>query len=233
MKKLTIVALIMFGAIMANAQDKKVRLGLKVSPSLAWNRINSQSNTVDTKGDGVRAKFGLGVIVDYYLGENYALGFGVNYATKGAGFTFNNPSLGSGTINYKLQYIELPVTLKLFTNEISDDLILYFQVGGSLNANIQSKGTYEYVNPGMGINTKIVTSYSGGQNKIMLPEVSGLFSAGVEKKMSENTIIMFGATYNRGLTNVIRTSKPPLVGLGLDGVKLINDYVSIDLGLKF
>jgi hypothetical protein len=207
MKKLTVVALIMFGTLVANAQDKKVRLGLKASPSIAWNRINSQSNTVTTSGDGVRVKFGMGVIVDYYLGENYALGFGINYATKGAGFTFNNPSLGNGTINYKLQYIELPITLKLFTNEISDDLILYFQVGGTLNANIQSKGTYEFVNPGMGTNTKNVTSLSGGDNKIMLPEVSGLFSAGIEKKMSANTIIVIGATYNRGLTNVIRTSK--------------------------
>lgn len=233
MKKLLLFAVMAIITISSDAQDKKVRLGLKLSPALAWNRSITPSSTLDIDNRGLKPKIGLGVIVDYYLGENYALGFGLNYATKGVGFDFNNNSLGSGKIDYSLQYLELPVTLKLFTNEISDDLILFFQVGGTLNINIQSKGKYNLTLPGSGTDTKLDTEYTGSQNKINPLEISGVFAMGVEKKMSESTIIVIGATYNRGLTSYIRTTKPPLSSYSLAGLKILNDYIALDFGLKF
>lgn len=232
MKKLALIICFLAAVGSANAQDKKVRLGLKLYPSLAWNRANIPSN-LDVTKMGIKPKFGLGVIVDYYLGDNYALGFGANYTTKGVGFSFNTNPLGKGEIKYSLQYVELPVTLKLFTNEISDDMVLYFQLGGSINVNIQSKATYSFTNPGSGPLTSVTFDETGSGNKIFRPELSGVISAGVEKNMSASTTIVIGATYNRGLTNIIRANKGYLASYGLDGLKILNDYIGIDVGLKF
>ena len=132
MKKLLFITFLGFLTIGANAQFK---LGLKGSPNFSWNRVDDPAKILSGKGVGIRS--GIGAFIDYEFSDNYAFHSGITYTTKGAGVRVAN--IDSLSARMSLQYIEIPVAIKLFTNEIGTDMRMYFVVGSSINMNLAAK----------------------------------------------------------------------------------------------
>lgn len=166
MKKLFLALLVLAATI--NTASAQFEIGLKVSPSITSLRAESTSDHAFAS-DGSKLSFGGGLIVDYFFGENYAFSTGLLLTGKGGTITYTDRKNTGGfagvvpftaTQKISMQYLELPLSVKLFTNEIAPATRLYFQVGGSLNVPIGTRinGSKFYTDEATGAETKAVTT---------------------------------------------------------------------------
>lgn len=224
MKK-ALLALLFSGATIG-AASAQVEIGLKVSPSITSLRVDSPSD-YGFRNEGSRVGFGGGVVVDYFFGQNYAFSSGLFLTGKGGTVSYYDESANRTRQQQKLslQYLEVPVTVKLFTNDIATDTKLYFQVGGSLNAAIAGKinGNKFYKDPATNVETK-------AYKHVILPDAALLGAFGAEYQLGQSTKLLAGISYKRGILNIDRyfdnTRK-------FRDVTLKNNEVALDLGIKF
>lgn len=202
MKRILFLLFIISG-ITASAQTQ---LGLKLAPVISSNRVMNDAQSVDN--DGSSFKFSVGLIVDKPLSDAYFLSTGLIYVPKRAAFQADT----TYSEEYTLQYLQIPLTLKLFTNEITPDLKAFFQIGGALEVKVfDEKGKPDYF---------VVNEF----NPIDLPVILG---AGIEFKAGINTILFGGVSYQRGLVNSVKETAS-----GADDLQVRSTVVSIDLGIK-
>jgi hypothetical protein len=154
------------------AQDSKIRIGVHVSPTIAW----LKSNTTGYSG-GSKVGFSYGVVTDFGFTENYAFSTGVDITYKGG--TFKKDGDASGSLD--LQYVEVPLTLKLRTNLIGN-LRYYAQVGVGLSAKLKSPDSSNIYPLGAAL----------------------IIGGGLEFPINGNTALVGGLTFNNGFTNIIR-----------------------------
>ncbi|TPG62290.1 porin family protein [Hymenobacter nivis] len=230
MKKLFLVLSALVAS--ATAASAQVEIGVKVSPSVSYLRAESPSSTAFAN-ESSKFSFAGALIVDYFFGENYAFGTGLALTGKGGtiSYTERNPLSSSsiGTrVNQKIatQYIELPVTLKLFTNELAPATRLYFQLGGSLAAPIATRINNEkfYQDP---YNNNNETKAS---EHVFVLDVNALLGAGVEYQLGHSTKLLAGLSYHRGLVNLDHYFEKTR---GFSDVAIKNNVFALDLGMKF
>lgn len=190
----------------------QVELGFKFSPTISTNRIDTDSETVDFSNDGSGLRFLAGPTADFALAENYYVSTGLLLVSKRAAFKATSVA-GTEKEEYKLQYLQIPITLKLYTNEVALDKRIYFQVGGSLEINVKEdpkEDNFRYVE-----DFKIFDS-------------SLIVGTGLEYKVGVSTAIYGGFSYTRGLVNSVGDQ------LDVGGDLIIkNDYLALDIGVKF
>lgn len=215
MKKTAISIIILLAfAISAYAQgykDKKpIRLGLKASPNVGWIR----PETRNFENDGVRLGFSYGLIADFIITENYYVGTGLfitHYNAK-----MNMPAIEdvegledwegwedledvTQSRQFNLQYLEIPLTLKLLTNEIG--YITYFgQFGIGLGANISAKGEDTYT----ASDDSIVDEDPDIKSDITFLRAALVIGGGLEYSLAQNASIVIGGEYNNGFTNLLK-----------------------------
>src|SRR5690349_20942512 len=98
--------------------DKKFHFGLKATPGLFW--VKGGDKTVST--DGMAFGFGYGLITEFKLADNIGFATGLEIASLGSKFT-QVTTITTGTVvtdvsdkeELKLQYIQIPLTLKMKT----------------------------------------------------------------------------------------------------------------------
>ena len=226
MKKILFALALSLGA--ATAAQAQVEIGLKITPSIGFHRASGSAtintgegvfkNTLDS--DGSRVHFGGGVVIDYFFGENYAFNTGIELVGKGGIIKMTTTPGGSAT-SYKLglQYVQVPLAIKLFTNEVAPDTRVYFLVGGQLGAlvgaSIDGKKT-------VGLDdhkaSKNFNTFDAGVQ----------VGAGAELQLGKSTKAFGGFSYQHGLLNVLDKTY-----FGGDNFVAKNSGVNLDLGLKF
>ncbi|TGE05237.1 porin family protein [Hymenobacter fodinae] len=223
MKK-ALLALFCIGAS-AGAASAQVEIGLKVSPSITSFRTDSPAQYGFQK-DGSKVGFGGGLVVDYFFGQNYAFSTGIQLTGKGGKFLFLDPTTGR-RVEQKIgiQYLELPVTMKLFTNDIATDTKLYFQLGGTLGGAIAAKidGNKRYTDPATGRETKAT-------DHVIIPDAGVLLGFGTEYQVGQSTKVFAGVSYHRGLVNIEKYYDKQR---NFSEVVLKNSEFALDLGIKF
>ena len=191
-------------------QIAPVRLGFLARPSLTW--LTADNRELDSKG--VKPGFSFGLIIDMMLGRNanYAFSTGLLYNMADGGklkykdvrYRSANGILDQAVtdVNINLQYLEVPLTLKLKTNQIG--YMTYFgQLGLQAGVNISAKQTGEYQYVEAPTNTVLI-------EKENINDATRLFNAGLlvgigaEYNISGSTNILFGISYYRGFTNVLK-----------------------------
>ena len=203
MKRIFFLALLI-SSIGLSAQTK---LGLKLAPVIASNRATNDAQTVDS--DGSSLKMSVGLIVDKPLSETYFLSTGLVYVPKMAAFRTDSAT----SEEYKLQYLQIPVTLKLFTNEVAPDIKVFFQVGGAMEIKVFD----EAESP----NFDTITKFNPADFSVIL-------GSGVEYRAGINTTLFGGISYQRGLANTVSDTIN-----GAEDLQIRNTIFSIDLGVKF
>ena len=197
MKKASALALLaLLGTVGTNAQDtKKFRLGLQVCPNMGW-------ITTDVKGyesDGSRLGFRFGLLGDVQLGSNanyfFSTGLFLNNLGSKTKTTFTTTD-STGTVSTttftgenKFQYIELPVSIKLKTNEIGY-MTYYGQVGFDVGVLTAAKGK-----AGDG-------DFADATDFVSPIRVALAVGGGLEYNFSGNTSALVGIKYSIGFTNV-------------------------------
>ncbi|WP_375435353.1 porin family protein [uncultured Hymenobacter sp.] len=221
MKKL-LLALLTVGAS-AGAASAQVEIGLKLSPSITNLRAESAS-TSGFVNESSKVAIGGGLVVDYFFGQNYAFSSGLQLVGKGGTISYVD---GSTRYEQKIgiQYLEVPVTVKLFTNDVTTDTKLYFQLGGTLGGAIAGKidGNKRFTDPATGQENKAL-------DYVILPDAAVLLGFGAEYQLGQSTKVFAGLSYHRGLLNIDNYFEDER---NFSDVTLKNSEFALDLGLKF
>jgi len=211
MKRKNTIFLALSLLLLSSPAFSQFELGLQLSPSLSFNRIDDDEATVGLSTDGVGARLMAGVIADIYIRENYYFNTGLFFVPKRVGIEDADNNLRE---EYRLQYLQLPASLKLYTNEVALDMRIYFQVGLALDIKILEDEVSDDV--------RYVQDF-------MPVDLNVMFGSGLEYRIGYSTTLYGGLSYRRGLVNAVRNQFEPNVG----DIIVKNDMLSLDLGVKF
>jgi hypothetical protein len=229
MKKIALLSLF---CLISIAGFSQVKLGLRVAPNISFNSVNSEGSYGNVSNDGSSLRFSAGPIADFFFADNYAITTGLWYTVKRVGLTGTVPANDNAGAQvsaqslYNIQYLQLPLGLKLFTNEVAPDIRVFFVLGGTLDAKLAEK--QKDID-----NNFLYREARNSDRKAFKPIDAGiLFGAGAELVMGSNTIIFGGLNYNRGLVNSL--GRVEYNGTRLtDDIRLTNSYFSLEVGIKF
>jgi hypothetical protein len=220
----------------APAAFAQVEIGLKVSPSISYLRTDSPAGMSFQK-ESSKFSFGGGIFLDYFFGENYAFNTGVFLTGKGGSFSYLDGysgvvitpgPTGPTRVTQKLaiQYLEIPATIKLFTNEVAPDTRLYFQVGGSIGFPVSTRiNGDKYFTDTYNNNAQTEAS-----SHVLVVDANLIGGLGVEYQLGKSTKFFTGISYHHGLVNLDRYFEK---SRGFSDVNIKNSVVALDLGLKF
>jgi hypothetical protein len=195
MKQVTFSFLFILLSITAFSQQH-FRLSFVADPSVNWLRTSNSS--VENGKSSLGYDFGLNA--DYYFSddERYALATGLQITNVGgelkypSEFKFSGTTLsGSPKIKYQLRYIEIPVSIKLRTDEFNR-AYYWGLLGFSGMLNIGSKGT----------------SNDGVMNKASISDEVNLFNVamnvgiGFDYDLGKTNALSLGLIFQNGLLDV-------------------------------
>lgn len=210
MKRKNTILLALLLVAMASPAWSQVELGLQFSPSLSFNRINDDDAAIDLSSDGVGLRMVGGLMGDVYLQENYYFSTGLFFVSKRVGIEDAANNVDEA---YRLHYLQVPATLKLFTNEVALDMRIYFQVGLTLDVNIMEDNITD--------EATYIQNFRNFDSNVLL-------ASGLEYRIGYSTTVYGGLSYRRGLVNVVKDPGPDV-----GDVIIKNDLLSLDLGVKF
>ena len=258
---LVLIAVFFSTAVTAQSDmdDRKFRFGLMASPNLGWLRPNIPE--LEKNGLDSRLGFGYGLMLDYKFSDspNYLLSTGLNLTTNGGSltepwqtvveesdtsFTFR----GKNDRTYRLQYINLPILLKMRTGDVG--YMSYFgAIGMDVGFRTRARVNNNYTWQG-GSNLQPADEEDLNiENEINFLRLGLNVTLGAEYNLTGNTNIYGGIGFHNGFTNMFtnkdvnRVLKPSADGNpDLDDTgnviesqkKQVNPYyLSLDLGVFF
>lgn len=174
----------------------------------------------DVENNENRFKFSVGLIYDLELSDTYYFSTGLVLVPKSVSLLVGPEPESNAVYNgeraetYNLQYIQIPLTLKLYTNEVMPDGRIYFQVGGSMDFLVSEEPVNE--------DFTLIQEFKAFDTSI----IGGV---GFEYRAGINTSLYGGISYQRGLANTVKT----LTFDFQDELFIRNTLVSLDLGIKF
>lgn len=219
MKSLAIVAVILFTALLPTF-SQGVKFGVYASSQFSW--LSPQAKEV--KSDGSIVKFSGGLSINKFFAENYAFSTGIAIGGQGGKISYSANSdntlniydstynLNGKTVRYDLQYINIPLGLKLQSNEIGY-LRFHVLVGFTNQFSINAKATDETGDDFKDDDIK---------NEINIYNLGYHFGGGVDYALGEDTSIFLTVVYENGFIDVVKTSP-----------KISTRVVSLRLGINF
>lgn len=197
MKKILLFTALLFTVAVSKAQyddETKFKLGLTAHPTLGWIKSDMQN----VENDGVRLGFSYGLIGDFLFADNYAFSTGLMLSTIN-GNTETIDGIRNDKNVYKLQYLEIPLKIKLLTKDIHG--IRYFGEFGLGNGfNVRAKQDVKSTEPTAVRNNEDI------QNKIGFYRGSIVIGGGAEISTSGKTRIFTGLTFDNGFTDIKKGS---------------------------
>jgi hypothetical protein len=233
MKKINTLILFCLLTSLSFAQEKKestskYRLGFKVSPNISWLASDNSNMTVGDKS----LQFGYGLNFDIFFADHYAIGTGFNINNTGGKYSYfaeytgddidatgtaitNMNQVGLISRDLRLQYLQIPLTFKMKTDEIG--YITYWgQFGLGLNMNLkalsddnidylyyQNKNSYAWEKSNR---ESSAVSTNDIKNEINIFSSNLIFAAGIEYSLSGNTSLLAGLTFQNGFTDAFKGS---------------------------
>ena len=211
------------------------RIGIKCSPSISFARIHTNPNNLGFKTGGTPVKLKIGVMYDHNIQANYWISTGAFFAFQRIAIsnsalpihadehTAEHNQEDAATIGigeqHDLQYVQIPLLLKLYTSEVKLDMRIYVDFGliGQIRFNDVK-------------NIQKSTQKALFIEKFRRWGLAGLVGVGFEYDVSLSTSLFAGASYQRGLSNIIEQQHeykkiPNLIGY--------NDMISLDVGVRF
>lgn len=182
--------------------EQKFHFGLKASPVFSWARLDAPG----AESDGIRIGFTYGLMTEFAFTKNYAFATGVDVSYRGGKYTYKFAGL-NGLSNQievidvtriqKFQMIELPLTLKLKTNEIG--YIKYYGMFGGVpgfivkaNENIESSNQ----------NVLADRDKRSNQSDFAFFNMSLHVGLGIEYNLGGSTAFTTGIHYTNGLIDI-------------------------------
>lgn len=201
-KNLVLVILVlMIMPFTSNAQQKPFKLGLQVAPGLGWMRPDAATNY---ESEGAMFGFTWGFVSDFALTDNYFVSTGFNLLSNTGKIDFDDvktindiSQTGTTLRKYKLKYIEVPITIKMKTNQFGA-MKYYGQIGFGPAFNISAKAEDEFSYATGNLNEDVNIS-----DEVGLLQASLIFGLGTEYYIDKSTAISGSLIFRNGFTNLL------------------------------
>ncbi len=207
----------------AKLSAQNIQFSLHADPLLSW----FSSDTKETINSGLRPGFSIGLALDRYFAENYAFSTGlflvnasgrVNYSDT-IDLEFKNSIMelnANENIIYKIQYLTIPLGLKLKTNQIGY-LTLFTNVG---------------VDPKIVIGGKADIPYASIEDENITEELNMFnlgyhLSAGAEYSLGGRTALVFGLSYENNFLDITKDNE------GQPDDRVRHNILRFKLGVNF
>jgi len=220
MKKTFIVFLSLFFLIKLgySQYNGNLRLGLRAAPAIGW--IKPKSDTITANGSHLGFSFGL--VSEFVLADNYSFATGFDIASIGGKSKYKRTTEIIYD-EYKLKYLEIPLTLKMKTNQVSA-MSFYGQIGLGLGFNLNSKSDEKITDiTGSEINHHTNLDV---KKEINFIRSSLIIGGGTEIAIMGNTALLIGVTFNNGFLNMFSKDN-------LYNKNAINNYIALNIGILF
>ena len=215
MRKYTITTLVLvLVSFTISAQDYTI--GIKLGPTLTLAKATTNGNSTNYDNESAQAQFLVGAFVDYTFKENYHFNFGINYASKDFGLIArSSQSIATelGRASFNQEFLQVPLLLKLYTNEIILDTKIYFNFGIVPEVRLS--------NSARATNDDIIREFRNF-------DLAGNFGGGLERSIGVNTRIFAGIFYNLGFINQVKTQNDTF-----DELSLKNRLIALEIGINF
>jgi hypothetical protein len=208
--------------------DHLIEMSFRFAPGFSYNSADGVGaySQFQTNGTGVRLS--IGPSLDYFFfKDRYAFSSGLWYTIKRSSFVVPGsfgqevfrPGQSPGESVYNLQYLQIPLTVKMYANEIGPSMRGYIQCGGLVDVKLAEKALDQTTNP------LYKQAIAGGsyRRQYGFADVGVLIAAGVQYKISSVNALNLGLSYQRGLVNVFRD----------DALESRNNTVALEMGFKF
>ena len=222
-QKTKVLTLIVFGLIFLNlsaqddafANDKEaklpdenrtIRFGLQFNPNISWFKANSDGY----KSGGSEIGFEYGLSFEYFISKNHLISTGVfmlnpggNLNYKGVALNLSDSLVSADVENeYRLGYINIPLTLKLRTNEIGYFTYFgQFGINAAFNYRAKSEALYTYQETRKSFPSSYLDTRKDAKGDINFINMNLVIGGGIEYNISGNTSLMLGVTFNNGFIN--------------------------------
>ncbi|MFC3198889.1 outer membrane beta-barrel protein [Parapedobacter deserti] len=190
-------------------QYRPVSLGITFSPNMGWLRYG------DTEGYSSSPKFGYayGLLADFAFTENYYFSTGLLINTINSTAKYPDPVSSAPNVyttnNYRLQYAEIPISLKLkSTMRYFRSYYGQFGFTGGVKLNAKEKEEHASARTSMGSSADFLR---------LALQIGG----GIEWQLDHNLVMMTGLSFNNGFTQAVKNGEPR------------NSYVAFNFGIFF
>ncbi|MGR6088215.1 MAG: porin family protein [Arcticibacter sp.] len=202
---------ISFSAKAQNDGGSKFHFGLKASPSYNW--MKTDGTGLESDGGSIGLSYGL--MTEFAISKNYAFATGLEITYRGGKYNLKSGDILYGSYKQKLQYVEVPVGLKLKTNEIG--YIKYYGLFGVLpGVLVKAKEDIDFESA-----SSEDIENNGNQSNFYAFNVHLNVGAGIEYNLGGNTSFTTGIHYNNGLMDIYKGSKDePAAQFRTDGIVL-------------
>lgn len=221
----------------------KLRIGVMVAPGLTWMRPSAEKDGLQTqRSAGNKIGFMYGLMLDYQFAPNYALISGLQINSTGGIIETVNPAAvdlwaSKSHMNYSLQYLEIPIGIKLKSDPINR-IRIFGQAGLSMGFNIGKKATYEIVQHRVAGGDSVFKAdakekLTGGIGNVAPIMFQMNLGAGIQYAVSKNVDAYLGIFFNNGFApNATDPTKNDKLPKFTDGNTRMNS-VSLRMGFYF
>ncbi len=214
------------------SQNLPVKLGLQVSPNIAW----MGPKTSGYKSDGATGGVTIGLLSDFYFTERYAFSTGLNFAFMNGKLTYPDyinvkhdsvtvKDTGQTSRKYNSIYLEIPTMIKMQTKRFGN-FSLYGQIGFSTGFRLSSTVKDNFVSDK---SNTTASDKSDGKEKTSLIREAVVIGFGTEYHLDESSAILVGLTYSNALNNVLDGFNK----LSGDNEKALLNLVELKIGFIF
>jgi hypothetical protein len=201
MKKVQLLFLFMLLTAGLFAQD--LRFSVVAEPQITWMKPDAKN----VSSEGSQFGINVGLQVDKFFAPNYALSSGISIGTTGGELKYDDeivvkvhgddtPLQAGSIVTYKLQYINIPLGLKLKTNPIGYSTF-YAHLGLLGGINIKATGDAN----------SDVLSDENISDDIHLFKMGYFIGGGLEYSLGGSSSLILGVIYNNGFSDITKREK--------------------------
>lgn len=207
----------------AAQQDQGVRIGLTANPVFGWFKTQRSEQAINgVENDGLKIGFSYGAMGEYQFADNYAVEFRLQHLLYSGEYQVERENAADGDVltrDWNLQYLEIPVNMKMKTNEIG-----YFTFFGKFGLSpafrLQSTAAKQ-IKIDDGNETEQSDIANTSDSKFMNMTVN--FGLGAMYHLGGDTYLNGGLTFHNG---VVKANDDDAYGVK-------PAYISLDLGVLF
>ena len=228
--KYLLLTFLICSTISGYSQD--IRFGITANPGMTWVKPDNQS----IESDGVRFAFDFGLMIDYVFGdqERYAFNTGVTLNVAGAKMKgmATDTSGHTSELTARINYLELPVTIKLRSNEVGY-FVFYGQIGMVPAFAVRARADYKttltedgntVTLEGENIKFENIPFQPMTIEKVRAFNMGLVVEAGFEYNVGEATVLVGGLYFNTGFLDMFKDG---------DGERIVPRTMGFRLGVMF
>src|SRR5664280_133069 len=203
--KLLLILLLTISPLYIVHAQQRIGFGIHADPSVNW----FSTDISQVRYNGARAGFNFGLTYNKYFAPNYSFSTGISLMRTGGRLVssdtttmeFSNSRLKvlpGNPVEYKIQYLVIPIGLKLQTNQIGY-LTFFSDLGLDPKIAISRKADIPSLN----------ISGEKANNEINLFNLSYHITAGIEYSLGGTTALVFGLNFDNNFLDATTDNGNP------------------------